>query len=152
MIRSYRDGDATDIGEVFFEAVHRLAAGAYSAEERHAWAPERRPPDFWVERCERKQPFVWEEQGRVRGFLELDPNGHIDCTYVHPSVANRGVGSALLEAAIERARELGLSRLWVEVSINARPFFEKHGFRVLRPNCVERAGVFLHNFVMERDV
>ena len=35
-------------------------------------------------------------------------------------------------------------------SITARPFFEKRGYRVVKEQQVERHGVLLTNFVMEK--
>ena len=36
------------------------------------------------------------------------------------------------------------------VSITARPFFEKRGYRVVKEQQVERRGIRLTNFVMEK--
>jgi putative acetyltransferase len=46
----------------------------------------------------------------------------------------------------------GIRHVRSEVSITARPFFESIGFRVLRQQVVERRGVSLRNFRMERDI
>jgi N-acetylglutamate synthase-like GNAT family acetyltransferase len=40
----------------------------------------------------------------------------------------------------EDARGLGLGRIFTEASVTARPFFERHGFRVLREQTVSRRG------------
>ena len=40
----------------------------------------------------------------------------------------------------------------VHASVTARPFFEKHGYRVCRRQQVLRAGVALTNFVMEKSL
>ena len=37
-------------------------------------------------------------------------------------------------------------------SITARPFFEARGYRVVRPQQVERRGQVLTNFVMEKEL
>ena len=39
----------------------------------------------------------------------------------------------------------------VHASITARPFFEKRGYRVIKEQKVERQGVLLTNFVMEKE-
>ena len=38
----------------------------------------------------------------------------------------------------------------MHASITARPFFEQRGYRVVRQQQVERGGVLLTNFVMEK--
>ncbi len=62
----------------------------------------------------------------------------------------RGVGSLLYAAVEGRARSLGLARISTEASITARPFFGRHGFRVLRRNTVRRQGTALTNFSMQK--
>jgi len=39
-----------------------------------------------------------------------------------------------------------------EASITAKPFFEKHGFRVMTEQTIVRKGVELTNFKMERKI
>ncbi|MGH9523262.1 MAG: GNAT family N-acetyltransferase, partial [Terriglobales bacterium] len=53
----------------------------------------------------------------------LEPDGHIDMLYVHPDVARRGIGSALLLWVEEAARASDLRRLYTEASITAGAVF-----------------------------
>lgn len=46
--------------------------------------------------------------------------------------------------------ESAAPRLWVQASLTARPFFEGRGYRVVKAQQVERRGVLLPNFVMEK--
>ena len=45
-----------------------------------------------------------------------------------------------------------MDRVTVHASETARPFFERRGYRVLRPQQVERRGQVLTNYVMEREL
>ena len=40
--------------------------------------------------------------------------------------------------------------LTVHASITARPFFERRGYTLIRPQWVERHGILLQNFVMQK--
>jgi putative acetyltransferase len=44
----------------------------------------------------------------------------------HPRAAEKGVARALLQRAEVHASSNGISRLYSEVSLTARPFFEKN--------------------------
>lgn len=44
------------------------------------------------------------------------------------------------------------SRITVHASRTARPFFEAQGYRLVRSQQVERRGVMLENFVLEKDL
>lgn len=149
-IERYEPDHAVEITDLLHQSVHAIDAAFYSLEQKEAWAPT--PPDYasWAERLKLKNPFVALINGRVAGFMELDPDGHIDCTYTHPDFQGRGVASALYERVIAEAREAGMPRLYVEASLVAKPFFEHRGFTVVRKNEVIRQGVALVNFTMER--
>lgn len=149
MIRGYQPGDHAAIAEIFTRAIHEIASRDYTPEQCQAWSEKNPNPDHWKRRCELKQPFVFVRDGRIAGFLELDPDGHIDCTYVHPDHQRRGVASALVRHAIDASLARGVPRLHVEASIGARPLFEKLGFTVLDRQTVTIRGVDLVNYRME---
>jgi ribosomal protein S18 acetylase RimI-like enzyme len=150
MIRPYQPGDHVAIAEIFTRAVHEIASRDYTPEQCLAWS-DREPNDaHWEKRCERKRPFVAIVEGQVAGFLELDPDGHIDCAYIHPSFQHRGIMTELVRHAMQTCFSKGISRLYVEASICARPMFEKLGFKTLGENWVNVKGVELLNYKMER--
>jgi N-acetylglutamate synthase-like GNAT family acetyltransferase len=49
-----------------------------------------------------------------------------------------------------RARALGAKRLTTEASLTAYGFFQRRGFKLVRAQEVDRNGVGLRNFIMER--
>ena len=61
---------------------------------------------------------------------------------------SRGIGSGLLEQAEAYAHMQGAVRITSEVSLTARPFFERKGYRVDREQQIDRGGVLLTNFLM----
>lgn len=50
------------------------------------------------------------------------------------------------------AKDYNLKQLYSEVSITARPFFDRHGFVYSRDNKVERNGVEFLNTIMVYDL
>ena len=148
--RDYRRGDADPICRLFFETVRAVNLGDYSPEQVRAWAPAVSGPDAWHGRMSGRHTLVADEDGEVVGFAELEEDGHLDMLYCRKDAVGRGVGSGLLAAVEERARGLGVGRISTEASITARPFFERHGFAVLRRNTVLREGIGLTNFSMEK--
>jgi putative acetyltransferase len=82
--------------------------------------------------------------------LVLEANGHIDCFYCHSKYQKKGIGSKLLSYIENTAKLQRIKRLYTEASITAKPFFEKKGFSVVTEQQVERRGVWLQNYVMEK--
>lgn len=115
-----------------------------------AWAPDDIDTERFGQRCETKSTWVAEHEGRIAGFLDLEPDGHFDMLYVHPDFQRRGVARALIEHVEDAALGIGLRRLYAEVSITARPAFEAMGFRTIVPQVVTLRGESLTNYRMEK--
>ena len=64
----------------------------------------------------------------------------------------QGLAGALLAAAETAARASGMTRLTTEASHAARPVFHRAGFRTLYPRTLWRAGQWLHNTAMAKDL
>ena len=149
-IRIYQQGDHRAIAEIFTSAIHQIASEVYTPEQCLAWSDREPNYEHWRKRCELKRPFVAIVDSEPAGFLELDPDGHIDCAYVNPKYRRRGVVSRLVEHAVATCFALDLPRVYVEASICARPMFEKLGFQTLAENQVVIKGITLVNYRMER--
>ncbi len=149
-IKSYAAEWAIEIADLFHQSVHAIDPSVYTPEQKEAWAAT--PPDYakWSLRLDEKRPFVAIVDGCVAGFIELDADGHIDCTYTHPNFQGMGVASALYERLLLEARLNNIERLYVEASFIAKPFFEHRGFTVIKENTLQRNGVTLINVTMER--
>jgi putative acetyltransferase len=150
MIRIFQHGEHRAIAEIFTRAIHEIACRAYTSEQCLAWSDREPNYEHWRRRCELKRPFVAITDATISGFLELDPDGHIDCAYINPDFQRRGIMTRLVEHAVETCFAFNLGRVYVEASICARPLFEKLGFSVLNENIVTVKGVELLNYRMER--
>ena len=76
--------------------------------------------------------FVVEENGSVLGFAVLladEQKAELDGLFVEPDHWRLGVGTALVNEAVHRARRLGLA-LSVIAGADARQFYESCGFSV----------------------
>lgn len=149
-MRIWRPQDLDATIETFRRAVHELAAADYSTEELEVWAPQDADRGAWERRMESSRGWIFEINGRLGGFITTDAPGHIDLLYVHPDYTRMGVATALLELLVADAGARGITALKTEASRSARPFFEHAGFSVLHAERVERRGVLLERFVMER--
>ena len=87
------------------------------------------------------------EGEQIVGFADMDETGYLDRLYVAADRQGQGIATALCDA-LEGASSAPL--FTTHASLTARPFFEKRGYRVVRAQEVERRGVRLRNFVMEK--
>ena len=146
-IRRYRSEDCRRLTELFYDTVHSVNARDYAPEQLDAWAIGQPDLEAWDRSLHAHESFVAEENGVIIGFGDIDQSGYLDRLFVDKVLPGRGVSTALgdaLEAAVRA------EHYTTHASITARPFFEKRGYHVVRQQRVERQGVSLTNFVMEK--
>lgn len=135
-IRPYAATDVAALTGLFRASVRDIASRDYTASQIREWAPDHIDERRFGQKCESRPTWVAEVDGRIAGFSDLEPDGHVDMLYVHPDFQRRGVARALLEHVEEAARTAGLRRLYTEASITARAVFEAIGFRTIVPQTV----------------
>lgn len=136
-VREATTDDAGAVNSVHRAAIRELGPGAYDERQVAAWLEGGEPRSYPIDAAD--TGFLAADiDGDVVGFgwLDHDPGGHLSApvegevtaVYVAPSVARRGVGTALLDALEERARDADLGSLGLRASLNAVPFYEARGY------------------------
>lgn len=159
VLRSYRPSDCSGVLQLFYDTVHTVNAKDYTEEQLNAWADGKPDADKWNESLAAHFSLVAEADGVLAGFGDMDETGYLDRLYVHRDFQRMGVGTALCQALEQEAdRIMGQTQtprpfcITTHASITARPFFEARGYQVQRKQQVERKGVLLTNYVMEKRV
>lgn len=149
-IRPYAAIDAPVLTSLFRSSVREIASRDYTASQIREWAPDGIDEMRFSQKCANRPTWVAEVEGRIAGFSDLEPDGHIDMLYVHPEFQRRGVARALLKHIEEVARAAAVPRLYTEASITARPVFEAVGFRTIVPQTITICGASMTNYRMEK--
>ncbi|MEW6436313.1 MAG: GNAT family N-acetyltransferase [Pseudomonadota bacterium] len=125
--------DANGILEAHRAAVLKTAADAYSPDILKSWAASLDRAN--VERMKRviasqsELLLVADSGGTIAGFGSIVPkNEELRAVYVHPSFGGRGLGSRILIALFDLARQHHLRQLVMDASTNAEAFYLRHGF------------------------
>ena len=150
-VRAYRDADASATLALFIAAVMQTAAADYEPEQLQAWArPDVRDQGEWNKARKARNTFVVAVAESGVGRSDVATEGYIDMLFVDPGHCGKGVGSLLLVEAERLARNAGAHELYANVSITARPVFERSGFVVERTQHPVLAGVALTNFKLRK--
>lgn len=144
-IRPYRKEDCPALAALFYETVH--AVTEYTPRQRQAWATGTVDLDAWNRSFLSHRTVIAELNGWLAGFGDMDETGYLDRLYVHPDCQHRGVATAICDA-LEHG--CPAERFTTHASLTARPFFAARGYRVVKEQQVERQGILLTNFVMEK--
>ena len=145
----YQPGEAAALAELFYQTVHAVCTGDYTPAQLDAWADGKVDVAAWDKYFLRHDTLVARMNGEIVGFADLD-GGYLDRLYVHKDHQRQGVATALVQALEGLAVSRGERYMTTHASITARPFFEKQGYRVIKEQQVERKGLLLTNFVMEK--
>ncbi len=146
-LRPYNSEDLPAILNLFYNTVHTVNARHYTPEQLSAWADGRPDALVWDTSLRAHHSLVAWLDGIIVGFGDMDETGYLDRLYVHADHLGQGIATALCDA-LEGAS--AASSFTTHASITARPFFERRGYRVVQEQQVERHGVLLTNYVMEK--
>lgn len=147
LLRPYTHADCPALAELFYQTVHTVNAADYTTEQLDAWASGIVSMEKWDRSLSEHRTVVAEQDGTIVGFGDMAADGYLDRLYVHKDFQRRGIAAAICD---ELERNADGIHFTTHASITARPFFEGRGYRVVREQRVERRGIFLTNFVMEK--
>lgn len=145
-IRAYRSEDCAALATLFYNTVHTVNARDYTQTQLDVWATGQVDLAAWDRSFLVHNTFVAELDGVIAGFGDIDETGYLDRLYVHKNYQRQGIAAALCDAMEKTVP----GRIVTHASITARPFFEGRGYTVVRAQQVERQGVLLTNYVMEK--
>lgn len=145
-IRQYTTADCRDLIDLFYNTVHSVNAKDYTIEQLNVWARKDIDVEEWNKSFEQHFSLVAVSDGIIVGFGDIDDTGYLDRLYVHKNYQRRGIATALCDILEEH----GNKNIVTHASITARPFFEHRGYKVIKEQQVERQGIMLTNFIMQK--
>ena len=152
-IRLGNPHDYPSVKEVFRACIDQGPEEFYSEEQRSAWKESIENKERWHRKMRDDYFLIAEnESGSAIGFASLSWDGYLDTLYVHPDFQRQKVAQALYDSIEKEARNKNYDRIYSDASHWAKPFFEANGFLEIAENEVERKGIKLTNFRMERHI
>ena len=157
-IRRFVTEEGETLHRLMHDTIRTVAVGLYTPAQVAAWAPD---PGSAAWRLQGERLFssllhsvslVAEAGGAPVGFGTITAAGFLDYLYVHYAVGRRGVGSRLLDALEDAARQAGAGAITTHASLLLRPLLERRGFSVRERREVLVSGVPLVNFLMRKDL
>lgn len=149
-LRRAQSGDAPHMASVLADAVWGLTGDMYTKVQKQAWINSVRS-EYFQTLIALAQHDIWVVQREndlvAFGVLHVDEVSYL---YVRAAWAGRGLGSRLLNVLEQTARRRGVGSLFVRSSLNARPFYERHGFTLTGRLIFVREGVAMPSLAMEK--
>ena len=136
---------------LFHDTIITINSKDYAKEEVEDWASCGNSIEHWKELLAKNDYVgVLDGQDRIIGFSSMNAEGYLHSMFVHKDWQGKGVATLLLTEVEKMARCYSVHKISVEASITARPFFEKHGYKVVKEQQAKAYRLYLRNFVMEK--
>lgn len=126
-IRSARPEDAEAICRMHVASIRVLCARDYTPDQIEAWAGPKKAADYVRGLGAGEAMYVAEVDGELLGF-GCRSGKELRALYVAPTVAGRGVGTALLERIEDDAFAAGIRALELQSTITAASFYQARGY------------------------
>lgn len=149
-LRPYLPADAATLADIFQASIAELTGDDYSEAQQAAWAERADDVAAFGARLAQHLTLIATLDGEPVGFASLKGNDHIEMLYVHPQAAGQGVATALCDALEKLGRARGATRISVDASDTAEPFFRSRGFVPQRRNSVPVGDEWLANTTMDK--
>ena len=146
-IRQYKPSDCKEMADLFYNTVHTINAKDYTKEQIDVWATGQVDLEKWNQSFQEHFTVVAVDYETIVGFGDIDKTGYLDRLYIHADYQGKGIATMICDQLEQEVQ----GSIITHASITARPFFEKRGFKVIKEQSVERQGIFLTNFVMEKE-
>ena len=145
--------DIPVIKTLFQDTVKTINRQHYTKAETEDWASCGDNLSHWQELIDTLYFIIAETKERQAvGFASISNTGYLHSMFIHKEFQRQGVATALYREIETYAKTHGINRLTSEVSITARPFFEKQGFSVDREQKMKANKLFLTNYKMSKSI
>ena len=151
IIRAALQSDAVELKKLFQNTVLAINRRDYSQAEVEDWAS--CGDDLSnIEDMIKTHYFIVavNQQSEIVGFSSITPQGYLHSMFVHKDFQCEGIATILLNEIEQYAITNGIMRITSEVSLTARPFFEKKGYIVEEEQKRKANQLSLTNFWMAK--
>lgn len=152
-IRTATFSDIPVLKELYQNTVLTVNRKDYSAEEVEDWASCGDDITHLQKLFTEQYYIVAENQiQKIVGFASITDEGYMHTLFVHKDFQHQGVATLLYQYLEAYAQEKGIEKITSEVSITAKPFFEKQGFRVDKEQRRKANKLCLTNYKMSKSI
>jgi len=133
---------------LFVDTISTVCKDDYLPEQIKVWTSSVHDTQRWIDKLRSQYFLVAQMEGKIVGYASLGDKDYFDFLYVHRDYQRQGVAESLYIKIEEEAVKRGATFLYSDVSITARPFCEKKGFRTLRAQTLLIKNVEIMNYKM----
>ena len=142
--------DLNEIQELFVQTIESVCKNDYNSDQINVWISGVSNIERWHEVIDTQFVLLAIIENKISGFGTLKNGNYIDLFYIHKDFQRKGIAQRILSEL--EAKKQHSKSITSEVSITAKPFFEKKGFVVKAEQKNILLGVEIINYKMEKEL
>jgi putative acetyltransferase len=151
-LRKATISDLKEMQELFIETIKHVCKNDYNSAQIDIWISGVKNTERWIDVINTQFVLLAIIQDKITGFGTLKEGNYIDFFYIHKDFQRQGIADKLLTELELEAKKQHTKTITSDISITAKPFFEKKGFIVKAEQKNIRLGVELINYKMEKEL
>ena len=152
---TFRNATLNDIDEMqqlYVDTIKTICKNDYDESQVDAWSSSTENKQRWLDLVNNQFVLLAEIDNQIVGYGTLKEENYIDFFYVHKDFQKQGIAQKILTELENKAKNANTRSLTSDISITAKPFFEKNGFKVIIKQSHIRKNVELVNYKMIKDI
>jgi len=151
---NFRIATITDISEMqdlYVNTIKSVCKKEYGALQIEAWISGANNHERWLDVVTNQFVFLAIIEGKIAGYGTLKDGNYIDLFFIHKDFQRKGIAEKIYNELENKAKNADSKFITADVSITAKPFFEKKGFRVEKEQHNLIKNVELINYKMVKE-
>ncbi|WP_163398021.1 GNAT family N-acetyltransferase [Flavobacterium fluviatile] len=150
IFRVATNSDLPEMQKLYFETIQEVCKNDYNKEQIQVWSSGVENTERWLDVINTQFVLLAQIENQITGFGTLKDGNYIDLFYVHKDFQRQGIADKILDKLEIEAAKYHSQVITADISITAKPFFEKKGFIVKAEQRNIRLNVELINYKMEK--
>ena len=144
--------DLAEMQEMYIETIKWVCKNDYTPLQIDAWVSGLNNTERWLKLIHEQYVLLATIQDQIVGYGTLKDGNYIDIFCVHKDFQRQGIADKVFNELEQEAKKENSKTITADISITAKPFFEKKGFFVKTEQKNMRLGVELINYKMEKEL
>lgn len=144
--------DLKEMQKLYIETIQHVCKNDYNSAQIDVWISGAKNTERWIDVINTQFVLLATIEDKIVGFGTLKDGNYIDFFYIHKEFQRQGIANKILTELELEAKNQHSKVITSDISITAKPFFEKKGFIVKTEQRNIRLGVELINYKMEKSL
>lgn len=151
-IRFAELSDLAEIQTLFVSTISTICVEDYSQEQIRVWTASIENTQRWINKIANQYFLIAQVDNKMVGYASLENHNYLDFLYVHKDYQRQGIAKILYHRIEKEAIKRNATIIISDVSITAKPFFERKGFKTLEKQIHKIQGVEIANYKMAKQL